>query len=106
MKPNPTNAEVAKQAMRANQAAIANEEKRRSMSTSFDSIELDQAQLIDRIDQGNWSWEENGSEKHQECLADDSILPDLPEETPHPTFEGGEQLGLEDADLINTTSSA
>jgi hypothetical protein len=67
MKPNPTNAEVAKQAMRANQAAIANEEKRRSMSTSFDSIELDQAQLIDRIDQENWSWEENGSEKHQEC---------------------------------------
>lgn len=67
MKPNPTNAEVAKQAMRANQAAIANEEKRRSMSTSFDSIELDQAQIIDKIDQENWSWEENGSEKHQEC---------------------------------------
>jgi hypothetical protein len=39
-------------------------------------------------------------------LADDSILPDLPEETPHPTFEGGEQLGLEDADLANTNSSA
>lgn len=67
MKPNLTNAEVAKQAMRANQAAIANEEKRRSMSTSFDSIELDQAQVIDKVDQENWSWEENGSQKHQEC---------------------------------------
>jgi hypothetical protein len=67
MKPTPTNAEVAEQALRANQAAILNEEKRRKMSTSFDSIELDQAQLIDRVDQGNWSWEENGSEKHQEC---------------------------------------
>lgn len=38
-------------------------------------------------------------------LADDSILPDLPDETPRPTFEGGEQVGLEDADLVNTNSS-
>jgi hypothetical protein len=38
-------------------------------------------------------------------LADDSILPDLPDETPHPTFEGGEQDGLEDADLVNSHSS-
>lgn len=41
------------------------------------------------------------------ALADDSMLPDLPEETPRPKYDESKQLGLVDADLVNdnTTNS-
>jgi hypothetical protein len=38
------------------------------------------------------------------ALADDSMLPDLPEETPQPKYDESKQLGLVDADLVNDTT--
>lgn len=35
------------------------------------------------------------------ALADESMLPDLPEETPRPKYDESNQLGLVDADLVN-----
>jgi hypothetical protein len=38
--------------------------------------------------------------------ADDSMLPDLLDETPSPTYNEDEQIGLEDSDLVNDETTA
>lgn len=34
------------------------------------------------------------------------MLPDLPDETPNPTYNEDEQIGLEDSDLVNDGTAA
>ncbi|CAM0135456.1 hypothetical protein VKS41_005097 [Umbelopsis sp. WA50703] len=104
MKNRPTNEHIKQQAQRANDYAEQNENSRRRGSGTFEDLELDQAQTPDRVDQSNWSWTESGSQQYQEALADDSMLPDLPEETPQPKYDESKQLGLVDADLVNDTT--
>lgn len=64
MKQRPSNDQIKQQALRANQAAEMNERLRKQVSSSFDDLELDQAQTPDRVDQSNWSWLERGSEQY------------------------------------------
>ncbi|GAB5587091.1 hypothetical protein Unana1_01991 [Umbelopsis nana] len=102
MTTRPSNEQIKQQALRANKAAELNEKLRKHISSSFDDLELDQAQTPDRVDQSNWSWLENGSEMYHLVSADDSMLPDLPDETPSPKFNEENQIGLEDSDLPQT----
>lgn len=64
MTTRPSNEQIKQQALRANKAAELNEKLRKHISSSFDDLELDQAQTPDRVDQSNWSWLENGSEMY------------------------------------------